>query len=363
MDTALSVAPVLTAALALAVLGLSRATHYRRQHAVVSVPRKPSPRAYSPQQRSGILTLLNEPRFVDLAPIQVYATLLGEHRYECSVSSMYRFLAADDQVRERRDQLRHPPRAVPRLVTTGPNQLWSWDITKLHGPAKWQYFYLYVILDVYSRYVVGWLIAPCESDSLASKLIAETCARQKIPREKLTIHADRGSSMKSKAVAFLLADLGVTKTHSRPHVSDDNPYSEAHFKTLKYRPDFPEQFGCIEDARAHCRDFFDWYCNEHHHSGIALHTPYDVHYGLAAQRTTERHKTLLEAFQAHPERFPHGPPKAPLLHVEAWINKPTPTPQDAPLPPPACAPACPPAPLPPPAPLIARTVGTELILQ
>ena len=188
-----------------------------------------------------------------------------------------------------------------------------------------------MILDVFSRYVVGWLIADHESAVLAQKLIAETCARQGITPGQLTVHADRGSSMKSKPVAFLLADLGVTKTHSRPHVSDDNPFSEAQFKTLKYRPEFPENFGCVEDARNHCRDFFPWYNTEHHHSGIALHTPYDVHHGLAAQRSTERQQTLLAAFQAHPERFPNGVPKPPQLDVAVWINKPKTEALEAPL--------------------------------
>jgi putative transposase len=268
--------------------------------------------------------VLHEPRFVDLAPAQVYATLLDERRYLCSERTMYRVLAASHEVRERRDQLRHPVYTAPELLATTPNAVWSWDITKLLGPAKWSYFYLYVIVDIFSRYVVGWLIADRESSALAHKLIAETCERQGIEPGHLTLHADRGSSMKSKPVAFLLADLGVTKTHSRPHVSDDNPFSEAQFKTLKYRPDFPERFGCVEDARSHSRDFFAWYNAEHHHSGIALHTPHDVHYGLAAQRTADRRRALLAAFQAHPERFPNGAPQPPRLDGAVWINKPKP---------------------------------------
>jgi putative transposase len=225
-------------------------------------------------------------------------------------------------VRERRDQLRHPAYAAPELLATGPNQVWSWDITKLLGPTKWRYFHLYVIIDIFSRHVVGWLVADAESDTLAKKLIAETCARHNIQPGQLTLHADRGASMKSKAVEFLLSDLVVTKTHSRPHISDDNPFSEAQFKTLKYRPDFPARFGSLEDARAHCRDFFAWYNTEHHHRGIALLTPHEVHYGLAPQRTTERQKTLQRAFEAHPERFPNGPPSAPKLDGAVWINKP-----------------------------------------
>jgi len=329
MATATEMAPVLGLALVLAALGLSRATWYRRLRPVSSAPRKPSPRALSWQEQVVVLGVLHEPRFVDLAPAQVYATLLDEKRYVASERTMYRLLAKNSEVRERRDQLRHPRYAAPQLLATAPNQLWSWDITKLLGPAKWTYFYLYVILDVFSRYVVGWLVADGESAVLAEKLIAETCARQGIQPGQLTIHADRGSSMKSKPVAFLLADLGVTKTHSRPHVSDDNPFSEAQFKTLKYRPDFPEQFGSLQHARAHGGDFFPWYNTEHHHSGIALHTPHDVHYGLAALRTAERANALQVAYQAHPERFPRGMPKPPQLDGAVWINKPKPIGSDA----------------------------------
>jgi len=331
METATEMAPVLGLAVTLAALGLSRATHYRRQQQRAAPPpslKKPPVRALSSDERQVVLDVLHEPRFADLAPAEVYATLLDEKRYLCSERTMYRLLAANHEVRKRRDQLRHPSYAPPQLLATAPNQLWSWDITKLLGPAKWTYFYLYVILDVFSRYVVGWLVADGESAVLAERLIAETCARQGIEPGQLTLHADRGSSMKSRSVAFLLADLGVTKTHSRPHVSDDNPYSEAQFKTLKYRPDFPERFGSRDDARAHCVDFFAWYNTEHHHSGIALHTPHDVHYGLAALRANDRQNALLAAFQAHPERFPNGTPKAPELDAAVWINKPKP-PKDA----------------------------------
>ena len=323
MANVTEVLPVVGLAMVLTALGLSRATWYRRlRPALPPLARKPPPRALSPQEQQVVLAVLHEPRFEDLAPAQVYATLLDEKRYLCSERTMYRVLTAHSEVRERRDQLRHPAYSAPELLATAPNQVWSWDITKLLGPAKWSYFYLYVIVDIFSRYVVGWLVADGESSTLANKLIAETCARQNIQPGQLTLHADRGSSMKSKPVAFLLADLGVTKTHSRPHISDDNPFSEAHFKTLKYRPDFPERFGCIEDSRSHCRDFFPWYNTEHHHSGIALHTPHDVHHGLAAQRTTDRQIALLAAFQAHPERFPNGAPKPPQLDGAVWINKP-----------------------------------------
>jgi putative transposase len=242
-----------------AALGLPRATYYRRRRPrSVPQPRPASPRALSPTEQAAVLAVLHEPRFGDLAPAEVYATLLDEGQYLCSERTMYRILAAHHEVRERRNQLRHPPYAAPELLARQPNELWSWDITKLLGPAKWTYFYLYVMLDVFSRYVVGWMVAHRESATLAERFIRETCARQAIGREQLTIHADRGSAMTSKSVAFLLADLGVTRTHSRPHVSNDNPFSEAQFKTLKYRPAFPARFGSIQDARAHGHDFFPW---------------------------------------------------------------------------------------------------------
>jgi putative transposase len=228
------------------------------------------PRALVPTERQAVLSCLHEERFQNSAPAAVYATLLDEGRYHCSIRTMYRILATEGEARERRDQLVHPAYTKPELLATCPNQLWSWDITKLRGPAKWTYFYLYVILDVFSRYVVGWMVADGESSELAKRLIGDTCGKQEIEPGKLTIHADRGSSMTSKPVAFLMADLGITKTHSRPHVSDDNPYSESHFRTLKYRPGFPERFGSLQDARSFSQEFFAWYNEEHHHSGLGL---------------------------------------------------------------------------------------------
>jgi putative transposase len=220
--------------------------------------------------------------------------------------------------------------ATPELLATRPNALWSWDITKLRGPATWVYFHLYVILDVFSRYVVGWMVAHRESDTLATKLIGETCARQGVAPGALTLHADRGSSMRSKLVAQLLADLGVTKTHSRPHVSDDNPYSEAQFRTLKYRPAFPDRFGCIADARQFCVEFFAWYNDAHHHSALGLLTPRDVHDGRGDQRRAEHAAVLQRAHAAHPERFVHGPPVPLALPTAVWINKPKPTSSSSP---------------------------------
>ena len=328
MTAAFAWAPTLGVAPVCEALGVVRATYYRHRSPVYGPkPKRPSPpRRLDDVERRALLDVLHEPRFVDLAPAEVFATLLDEGRYVGSVRTMHRVLAENAESRERRDQLRHPAHAKPQLLATGPNQLWSWDITKLLGPAKWTYFYLYVILDVFSRYVVGWMVADGESSTLAEKLIAQTCARQGIERGQLTIHADRGSSMTSKPVALLLADLGITKTHSRPHVSDDNPFSEAHFKTLKYRPGFPERFGEIEDARSYSRDFFAWYNEEHHHAGIGMLTPADVHHGLADVRVVERQAALDAAFAAHPERFPRGRPIAHRPPREVWINRPQPAP-------------------------------------
>jgi len=324
METVKEVGPRLGIAPTCAALGVATATYYRRfkPKPAEAVSRPSPPRTLPATQRAEVLDTLHELRFVDLAPAQVYAQLLDEKRYMCSERTMYRILEENQEVRERRNQLRHPSYAAPQLLATAANQLWSWDITKLLGPAKWTYFYLYVILDVFSRYVVGWMIAHKESAGLAEKLISETCARQGIVRGQLTIHADRGSSMTSKPVALLLTDLGVTKTHSRPHVSNDNPFSEAQFKTLKYRPDFPQRFGCIEDARAFCGTFFPWYNTEHRHSGIGLLTPHAVHYGLADQLIAHRAQVLAAAFAAHPERFVHGLPHPPARPTEVWINPP-----------------------------------------
>ena len=323
IDLIHKVGPELGIVTACAALGLARATYYRQLAPMLGpAPKRLSPRAMTSDEKRIVLAALHEERFVDLAPSEVYATLLDEGTYHCSERSMYRVLAENQEVRERRAQLRHPKYAAPELLATGPNQLWSWDITKLHGPTKWSYFYLYVIIDVFSRYVVGWLVAPAESKTVAARFIRETCERQGIVPGTLTVHADRGSSMKSKPVALLLADLGVTKSHSRPHVSNDNPFSEAQFKTLKYRPDFPARFGCIEDARAHTKDFIDWYNLEHHHSGVGLFTPHDVHHGLAAQRHADRAIVLQSAHRAHPERFVRGVPVPLALPTEVWINKP-----------------------------------------
>jgi putative transposase len=273
--------------------------------------------------------VLHSDRFVDVAPAEVWATLLDEGVYLGSQSTFYRLLRQAGEVRERRRQATHPAKVKPELVANGPNTVWSWDITKLRGPAKWTYYYLYVILDIFSRYVVGWMVASRESAALAEVLIRQTCAKQGINRDHLTIHADRGSSMTSKPVAFLLADLGVTQSHSRPHVSNDNPFSESQFKTLKYRPDFPGRFGSIEEARLHCQGFFGWYNGEHRHSGLGLHTPADIHYGLAEAVRDKRAGVLDAAYAEHRERFVRKPPEPPQLPTSSWINPPDHPEEDA----------------------------------
>ena len=306
-----------------AALGLARATYYRAHRPPrAAPPARRAPRALTAAERAAVLERLHEPRFVDRAPAEIYAALLDDGQYLCSERTMYRLLAAHAEVRERRNQLRHPMYAAPELLARRPNELWSWDITTLLGPVKWTYFYLYVMLDVFSRFAVGWMLGHRESATLAERFIGETCDRQGIRRQQLTIHADRGSAMTSKPVALLLADLGVTKTHSRPHVSNDNPFSEAQFKTLKYRPDFPERFGSIQDARAFCHSFFAWYNTEHRHGGLGLLTPHDVHYGLADQRRAARATVLAAAYAAHPERFPNGVPQPAACPSEVWINPP-----------------------------------------
>jgi len=326
MDAVEVLAPDVGTKSACRAFGISRAGLYRRR-VISAAPRlvkkrSAPPRALSEPEKQDVLETLHSERFQDMAPHEVYATLLDEERYLCSIRTMYRILEENVEVKERRNQLRHPDYKKPELLATGPNQVWSWDITKLLGPVKWSYFHLYVILDIFSRYVVGWMVAPCESAVLAKQLIEETCIKQNIQKGQLTIHADRGSSMKSKPVAFLMADLGITKTHSRPHTSDDNPFSEAQFKTLKYRPDFPDRFGCIEDARQFCREFFPWYNNEHKHTGINLLSPTDVHHGEAESIIASRQIVLNTAYALHPERFVRKMPEHKPMQQAVWINPP-----------------------------------------
>ena len=329
-DAIAVLAPRIGTRAACAAAGVPQASWYRR-HRSSPAPLRPAPvphrdrrqpRALNLAGRRAILDMLHSERFADTAPAEAWAILLDEGVYLASVSTFYRVLREAGESRERRAQAVHPAAVKPELVATGPNQVYSWDITKLHGPAKWTYYYLYVILDIYSRYAAGWMVATCESAALAEKLIAETCAKQGITRGQLSVHADRGSSMTSKPVALLLADLGVTQSHSRPHVSNDNPYSEAQFKTLKYRPGFPARFGSIEAARAHCQDFFPWYNHDHRHGGLGLHTAADVHYGRARVVQAARANVLTAAYHARPERFVRKPPAPPKLPGTSWINPP-----------------------------------------
>ena len=323
MSAAEGLAPTVGTAAACRAWGLCRAALYRGRQPRRGGGVRPTPaRALSARERETVLAALHAERFADQSPAEVYATLLDEGTYLCSIRTMYRLLSGADEVRERRHQLRHPRYVPPVLEATGPNQVWSWDITKLLGPVKWTYFYLYVLLDIFSRYVVGWMVAREESATLAERLIEESCAKQDIPPGQLTIHADRGPAMTSKPVALLMADLGVTRTHSRPRVSNDNPFSEAQFKTLKYRPAFPQRFGSIQDARAHCHVFFPWYNTAHHHTGLGLLTPHDVHHGLAEQRVAQRAAVLAAAYGVHPERFAAGLPQPPARPEAVWINPP-----------------------------------------
>jgi putative transposase len=315
----------LGAATACAALDLPRASYYRH---LKPTPFKPArvrsrpARALGDLERQAVLDTLHSELYIDKAPAEVHAELLDQGCYLCSTRTMYRILDGATEVRERRNQLRHPSYKKPELLATGPNQVWSWDITKLLGKEKWTYYYLYVIIDIFSRHVVGWLVAERETAVLAKRLIDETCERQGIQKGQLIIHSDRGAPMKSNLVAQLLASLGVTKSHSRPYVSDDNPFSESQFKTMKYRPDFPERFGSLEDALAFCRTFFDWYNREHHHSGIGYLTPEMVHYGLAKTVLNQRQIVLSAAFEQHPERFVNKHPQPAALPDAVWINPP-----------------------------------------
>src|SRR6202142_506803 len=310
-----------------AALGLARASVYRARAKLLRPPSRPARlpprRALGPEERSHVLDLLRTPRFVDLAPAEIYATLLDEGVYFCSIRTLYRILHENGEVKERRQQLRHPVYKKPELLAQAPNEVWSWDITKLMGPAKWSYFYLYVIIDIYSRRIVGWCVADRESATLFAALFEDATTKHPAPKGQLTLHADRGGPMRAKATALLLADLGVTKSHSRPHTSNDNPFSESHFKTMKYQPQFPQRFGCIQDAKTFCRSFFDWYNQDHHHAGIGLMTPDQVHYGQADQIHAARQITLDGAFSRNPERFVRKEPEPPAKPIATWINPPS----------------------------------------
>jgi putative transposase len=310
---------------ACAVFDFPRSGLYRSRQPKRMVAKSPRPtpaRALSPGERAVVRDLLDSEPFADHSPYEVYATLLDEGIYHCSIRTMYRILHHYAEVQERRNQLRHPTYAKPELLATGPNQLWSWDITKLRGPTTWQYYYLYVILDVFSRYVVGWLLDDHESADLAERLIAESCRKQAIARDQLTLHADRGAAMLAKSLAQFLADLGVDKSHSRPYTPDDNPFSEAQFKTMKYRPDYPQRFASQDQACTWAREFFPWYNHEHHHVALGLLTPATVHFGQAPEMMAQRQATLALAYARHPERFVQGVPIPPTLPEAVWINPP-----------------------------------------
>lgn len=312
---------------ACALLGASRATLHRRRHPrspVAPAPRPEPANKLTEAERQHILGVLRSEEYCDLAPAQVWARLLDDGVYLCSISTMYRLLAIAGENRERRRQRTHPARKRPELIARRPNQVWSWDITKLQGPERGVYYELFVIIDIYSRYVVGWMVSPAETGELAEAFIADALAIHGIDRDQLTLHADRGTSMTSKPVAQLLLDLGVARSHSRPHVSNDNPYSESQFKTLKYCPAFPGRFGSIQDARSFCAVFFDHYNHVHRHAGIGLHTPASVHYGTARQVRAQRAVTLDAAYAANPARFRHRRPSPPKLPTVAWINEPSP---------------------------------------
>lgn len=313
-------------------VGFPVSTYYRlakRQNEVERPKRKRrSHRALTPAEEKRVLDVLNSDRFGDKPPAQIYAALLDENIYLCSVSTMYRILRKHELVKERRNILRHPSYNKPELLAEAPNEVWSWDITKLKGAKKWNYYHLYVILDIFSRYAVGWMVASRESGALAKELIEETCRRQEIDGNMLYIHSDRGTAMTSKSVALLMADLGITKSLGRPQVSNDNPFSESHFKTLKYQPMFPKTFGCIEDARQFCAQFFDWYNNEHYHSGIGFMTPAMVHYGAAGECSKRRQQVLTDIYARFPERFVKGVPKVLAAPAKVWINRPQESPEN-----------------------------------
>lgn len=315
--------PLVGIAAACAALCVPRASYYRDQRPrPAPKPRPTSHRALTAGQRENVLAILDSDRFADKAPRQVYAELLDDGEYVCSVRTMYRILTAADQVRERRHQRRHPAYVKPELVARAPNQVWSWDITKVPGPVRGCYYNLYVAIDIFSRYVVGWTIARTENAALARAFLSEAFERHDIKPGQLVCHADRGTPMTARSTSLLFADLGITQSHSRPHVSDDNPYSEAAFRTFLYRPEMPERFGSLEDARVFFASLLDWYNERHYHTGIALLTPADVHFGRAAAIITARQVVLDAAYTEHPERFVRHPPRHPTPPAVAWINPP-----------------------------------------
>lgn len=306
-------------------LNVPRSRFYRAGQPQAAPAARPTPaHALSDAERVHVREVLNSPRFMDQPPRQVYATLLDEGQYLCHWRTMYRILAAHGEVCERRWIRRHPAYHKPELLANRPNQVWSWDITHLRGPVKWSGYKLYTVLDIFSRYVVGWMIAEVERSELAKHLIAETARRQGIQPDQLTLHSDNGSPMTGKPLSQLLVDLGITGSHSRPHTSDDNPFSEAQFKTMKYRPDYPDRFDSIQAARQWSRAFFAWYNDVHYHSGLNLMTPASVHDGAADAVQQQRQRVMSAAFETYPQRFPAGMPVVRGAPATVWINPPQP---------------------------------------
>lgn len=323
MQGVLFLVPLVGVVAACAALCMSRSRYYRAQKpAAAPTPRPSPPRTLSDDERAKVLATLDSDEYMDKAPAQVFAALLELGIYLCSIRTMYRILAANDQVRERRAQRQHPTYTKPQLVATAPNQVWTWDITKLPGATKGTYFSLYVILDLFSRYIVGWQVATRESAAVYQELVEACCKDQGVVPEQLTIHSDRGAPMTAKSTALLYADLGIIKSHSRPYTSNDNPYSEANFRTLKYRPDMPEQLGSVEHARQVVRALVGWYNDEHYHLGLALMHPADVHHGRTADIVAARQRVLDAAHAAHPDRFVTGRPIQKAPPPAAWINPP-----------------------------------------
>lgn len=313
---------------ACSALGVPRSTYYRavspsqESEAKPPAEKKPPKNALSPEERQKVLDHLHSERFVDKSPAQAFHTLLDEGIYLASISTYYRILASNKEVCERRAQRRRIQYSKPELMALGPNEVWTWDITKFKGPAKWMYYFLYVVIDIFSRYVVGWMLTTRESGDFAKQLLEQSYTNQNIEPSQLTIHSDRGPSMQSLPVVALHAKLGITKSNSRPYVSNDNPFSEAQFKTLKYQPEFPERFGCYDDALSFCRGFFSRYNTQHHHSGILYLTPETVHYGRADAVLAARHEQMMLAYSRNPERFRGGPPKPRFLEQAVYINPP-----------------------------------------
>lgn len=303
-------------------LGVNRSTWYNHLAPKTTPEGRTPPRKLAESERAEVLRTLNSETFQNESVPTVYAKLLDKETYLCSQRTMYRILKDQKQTRPRRHEREHPNYHKPQLVATGPNQVWSWDITRLKGPKSWIFYELYVVIDIYSRCIVSWCLSEHESGEQAKALIKAACIREGINKHQLTVHSDRGRAMRSKQLSDLYGELGIIRSLNRPRVSNDNPYSESQFKTLKYRPDYPDRFGSIEDARTHLRAFFEWYNTEHRHSGIAMMPPAEVHAGRSEEIRRKRQTILRKAHQRHPERFVRGIPQAKGVPEKVWINEP-----------------------------------------